>query len=154
MQLNKKFLLATLIISAHGAVIGMETETDLMKAWKIVNKATDKANKEAKQQARLILNFTKDSSTDTARNRQEMESVGAWLTEQRGNFPAKQWKSVVKKLNNHVSMEISRCRCPETNKRFAVISIIEEIAYALKPGDDCSQVLANRIEEKLSTITK
>lgn len=132
----------------------MEQESELMKAWKIVNEATHKANKEAKGQAQLILNFTEDSSTDVTRNRQDMESVGTWLTQQRNNFPDEQWKGLVHKLNSSVSSHIARCLCPETMKRFTVIEIIEDIAYPLKPGEDCSQLLANRIEEELKTITQ
>jgi len=154
MQINKKFLLITLSISLHGAVMGMETKMEIQEAWTMVNTLKKQANKEAKEQAQLILNFTKDSNENSTNNRQNMESVGTWLTEQRKNFPKKEWKSLVKKLNSGVSMEIARCLCPETNKRFAVIKIIEEIAYPLKPGEDCSQLLADRIEAKLKTITK
>ncbi len=150
MQLNKKLLLITLSMSLQGAIMGMETK----KAWELINALTHQANKAAEEQAQVILNFTKDSNENSTHNRQHMESVGTWLTEQRKNFPDKQWINLVNELNNLVGNEISRCLCPETNKRFAVIKIIEEIAFPLKPGEDCSQLLADRIEAKLKTIKK
>lgn len=154
MQINKKFLLATFIISAHGAIISMEQETELMRACKLVNKAINNANFEAKQQAELIVHFSKDSSTDAVRNRQYMESVGTWLTQQRKNFPDEQWKDLVKTLNSSVSSHPVIDLYPATHNRDAVIKIIEEIVISLKPGEDCSQLLADRIEAKLKTITK
>lgn len=154
MQINKKFLLATFIISAHGAIISMEQETELMKACKLVNQATNNAKFEAKQQARLIIHFTENPYTDAVRNRQDMESVGIWLTQQRKNFPDEQWGDLIKILQDSVRSQPAICLYSELGKRFAVINVIENIVLPLKPGEDCSQLLADNIEERLSMLTK
>lgn len=155
MQINKKLLLAIITLFAHNILINMETD---VMPWRTVSepdsapgwRTASEYKKEAKQHAKHIIHFTKDSSTNMSHNHKEIKELVIWLTEQRNNFSDEEWKKLIHKLNKGILVETANCPCSEIKKRKAIIEIIEEIP--LEPGKNYSKTLATYIERELKKI--
>ncbi len=131
MLFNKKILLATLCMLFHGAILSMETDMEL---WK-------------KTIGNIII-FARTPDHDP----QHMLLLGTWLTEQRNSISETHtWNMLVEKVTGPILL--CPCPCLEDKMTTAVRNIVKEVAYTLKPGQDCSQLLADRAQEAI-TITK
>ncbi len=81
-------------------------------------------------------------------NPEHMLLLGKWLTEQRNNTPETTlWNAVVDYLDG--SVDYCRCVCRKNQRTAAVAKIVRETAYALNPGEDCAQLLADRAQDAL-----
>lgn len=151
MQISKSLLLIALSVSFHGAIISMEEadhDTNIRKACEIANLAMKHAKGQIEEQSQHVLNFTDDFES----NQQDMLLVGIWLTQQRNKFPDKQYKTLLNKLIH--SCPLCGCLCPLFTRRRAVRKAIDDVASALKPGEDCSKFLVTHAQKILRDLEK
>ena len=158
MQLSKKILLTVLGISSYGSVMGMETEkieADKNEAQPSVDASEKKyvflLRKTPENQAKYLSIFAREDNNDTA----SALKVAQWLVFNRNNIAeARPWLEFV----DEFVTKMEGCYTfgsPKKNKKLeAVIGVVKETAYGLRPGEDCSQLLVDRAVEELNKLEK
>lgn len=114
-------------------------------AFKLVHEVTENAYHEAKIQSQIILNITKDNQKDPISNKFKVDDFCRWLKTKRLFFPDQEWKNLINKLISLISLEICKMVCPETNKRLAIVDLLQSKVLILTSNDDF-YFLANDIE--------
>jgi len=164
MQINKKILLLAISISLHGAIMSMEEantekkvrkvhrseDEKIQRACRRVNKAMKQATGQVEAQTQHALNFIDNPEE----NLPEMVLLGVWLTQQRNRFPDQQYEILVGGLTRSFGNKICRCICLKRDKMTALQHVIEDTANRLKPGNDCSQLLADGAKEALKELVE
>ena len=131
MQLHKKILLIALSMAFHGVAIGMYTN-----------------NNEILKSAGYITRYARIDNDPN-----HMYNLGAWLTAQRNNIPeTEKWHDLIKKLASSVPR--CACICQDNRHTRAVSDVVVKIAMQMQPGEDCSQLLADRAQEAIDKLAK
>lgn len=146
MSLNKKILLVALSMSLHGASICMENQDNWSTPIQRVSEMT--VVDMEREHFYDISDFVQDP------NPKYMESLGHWLNEERKKASSiDDWDETIENLISCVTTSY-RNDPLRGAKTIAVCKVVQEVAERLQPGQDCSQLLIEHVQEAVEKTTR
>jgi len=151
MQLIKKILLIALSISFYEISTMKRELTNISPnvSGSVQTKHYEPEGIMISQATNLIIKFASIDNDLT-----HMSEVGTWLTQQRNYFvEGRAWTTLVDNLINKINARYYLCTSIENKKLTNITNIVKYVAYKLKPGENCAQLLLEHMGQEMAANT-
>ena len=96
-------------------------------------------------QAKKLASFARDNNDPVIAH-----EVAQWLMLNRNDFvESNEWTDFMNMFIFHLTGNHCLCNCVKNKKLDAVVKIVKDTVYTLKPGEDCSQLLVDQMQQTM-----